>query len=377
MDLQSLSLVPNATAKIFYQIDLINPVWTGITNSAGKVVDTLGSPPYLAYGNYRLTVEHCDYDTQYRDFAVPDETILKLELPCSSALSAHSALTGGVHNFNALGDAPAQVHDNSRHNKPFIFGLDYGTVNIYETPTSPPLITHAPTNLACVYAKHDSNVNSNIWTTVSEVGSTGITTGIDKVAIYGGAIAKTGCNNNMFASNFLATINPDAGANAMAHACEFNINANKAGSWATGIDITNGTVTGGSTNTTAIIINKGYGNTLGWGTGIWFNGGNGNGVLGTLIYSDFAIAGRGIDMQNTTFSDYAIMTPGFYVGPNGETKMLDARFHASLLYPRIHESGKNLVIELSANVVFAFKTDGNLEITTDGGTTWNRFLKGV
>lgn len=131
MNIQSLSLIPEATAKIFSLSDLTNPIWIGTTNINGKVVDTFNDIPYLAYGNYKLTIEHCDYDTQNLDFSVPDNTIMTLQLPCSSALSAHASITSEVHNFDALGDAPAQVHGNEKHTAAFENSANKGIQNGY------------------------------------------------------------------------------------------------------------------------------------------------------------------------------------------------------------------------------------------------------
>jgi len=119
MNIKSLSLIPEAIATIYNLSDTKSPIWTGITNVNGKVVDTFNNLPYLSYGNYRLIVEHCDYDTQTLDFSVPDNTMMTLQLPCSSAMATHSITTGSVHNFDVMGDAPAQIHDNTKHSLVF------------------------------------------------------------------------------------------------------------------------------------------------------------------------------------------------------------------------------------------------------------------
>lgn len=155
--IENLSLIPEATAKIFNISDLINPVWIGVTNINGKVVDNLGVPPWLGYGSYRLAVEHCDYDPQVLDFSVPDQTMMILQLPCSSALAAHAVLTSSVHNFDVVGDAPAQVHGNEKHSTVFEDSANKGMDNGYcELESGKVPLKRMPVNIICIeeYSNH-------------------------------------------------------------------------------------------------------------------------------------------------------------------------------------------------------------------------------
>lgn len=179
--IESLILISEATAKIFSFSDLINPIWTGITNINGKVVDIYNNPPNLAYGNYRITVEHCDYDVQFLDFTVPDQTILKLELPCSSALSTHSSTMNSVHNFDVLGYAPAQIHDNLRHSEVFENSANRGMSNGYCELDGSGYVPSKRISSTINNIRYES-VTANIQAAINEVASSLY---IDKLIVTG------------------------------------------------------------------------------------------------------------------------------------------------------------------------------------------------
>lgn len=108
--IEILGLVPSAQVRIYNLGDLVNPIWIGITDINGRAVDIYGNLPNLNYGNYRTSVEKCDYDTLAFDFNVPESTVLNLTLGCSSALETHRL--SDVHTQGQ----PPQIHDNMMHN---------------------------------------------------------------------------------------------------------------------------------------------------------------------------------------------------------------------------------------------------------------------
>lgn len=87
--IRALGYIQDASAKIYSASDLTTPIWIGTVNSIGKVVDTYGNSPYLSYGDYRVIIEKCDYDTEISDFRVPDTSLVNLTVGCSSAITAH------------------------------------------------------------------------------------------------------------------------------------------------------------------------------------------------------------------------------------------------------------------------------------------------
>lgn len=90
--IKALGYIQDASAKIYSLSDLTTAIWTGTVNSTGKVVDTYGNSPYLSYGDYRVVIEKCDYDTEISDFRVPDTSLVNLTIGCSSAITAHETI---------------------------------------------------------------------------------------------------------------------------------------------------------------------------------------------------------------------------------------------------------------------------------------------
>ena len=102
-----LGYIQDASAKIYSASDLTTPIWIGTVNSIGKVVDTYGNSPYLSYGDYRVIIEKCDYDTEISDFRVPDTSLVNLTVGCSSAITAHEAAYD--HSLIGSGGLPSGI----------------------------------------------------------------------------------------------------------------------------------------------------------------------------------------------------------------------------------------------------------------------------
>lgn len=102
-----LGALTEATVNI-YQSGNPTPVWSGITDSAGKVIKstTDTSPPLLTYGTYNLLVDKCDYDPISKLFNVPDETIMYLTVGCSSAISTHET----TYNHSLISSTNTQLN---------------------------------------------------------------------------------------------------------------------------------------------------------------------------------------------------------------------------------------------------------------------------
>jgi len=84
-----MAFLPDATAKIYRLADLVNPIWIGYTDTNGKVIDAGGQLPSLSYGDYRIAIDHCDYDTEIHDFSIPEISSLQLTIGCSSSITTH------------------------------------------------------------------------------------------------------------------------------------------------------------------------------------------------------------------------------------------------------------------------------------------------
>jgi hypothetical protein len=87
-----MPFLPDSIAKIYKSSDLINPVWSGVTNSYGMVVDINGNKPYLSYGDYTVTIEKCDYDTETKSFNIPNESAFSMSVGCSSSITVHETM---------------------------------------------------------------------------------------------------------------------------------------------------------------------------------------------------------------------------------------------------------------------------------------------
>jgi len=94
-----MAYLPNATANIYLLSDLINPIWVGYTDTNGVVIDASGEPPMLPYGDYRIAIDHCDYDTEIHDFSIPEISSLQLTIGCTSSITAHET----VYNHALIG----------------------------------------------------------------------------------------------------------------------------------------------------------------------------------------------------------------------------------------------------------------------------------
>lgn len=94
-----MAFLPDATAKIYRLADLVNPIWIGYTDTNGKVIDAGGQLPSLSYGDYRIAIDHCDYDTEIHDFSIPEISSLQLTIGCTSSITAHET----VYNHALIG----------------------------------------------------------------------------------------------------------------------------------------------------------------------------------------------------------------------------------------------------------------------------------
>jgi len=94
-----MAFLPDATAKIYRLADLVNPIWIGYTDTNGKVIDAGGQLPSLSYGDYRIAIDHCDYDTEIHDFSIPEISSLQLTIGCTSSITTHET----VYNHALIG----------------------------------------------------------------------------------------------------------------------------------------------------------------------------------------------------------------------------------------------------------------------------------
>lgn len=107
-----MPFLPNATAKIYRTTDMINPVWIGFTDANGRVIDAGGIPPSLSYGDYVITLDHCDYNLETLSFNIPRDTLLAATVGCTSSITAHEALydhsklTSGLTLPSGIGPLP-------------------------------------------------------------------------------------------------------------------------------------------------------------------------------------------------------------------------------------------------------------------------------
>lgn len=131
-----MTFLPNCIAKIYRTTDQINPVWIGFTDANGRVIDAGGIPPSLSYGDYVITLDHCDYNLETLNFNIPRDTLLAATVGCTSSISTHEALTtthGGVLQTAAMKniasgiaglDANICVLDTNLPKRNFLAGAD-------------------------------------------------------------------------------------------------------------------------------------------------------------------------------------------------------------------------------------------------------------
>jgi len=122
--------------------------------------------------------------------------IQSLQLPCSSSLASHSIITTNVHNFDTLGNASTQIHDNSRHSSIYEDIINKGMQNGYceldnngHVPSERlPLIT--PSDMCIEEYSNHLGTTDNFTQTITSGNGNSITNVINhSMNINGGALS--------------------------------------------------------------------------------------------------------------------------------------------------------------------------------------------